>query len=135
MLGNNLLVEVLVEVFVRPVATFPKHLVALNDVFEPKGHVALASSVQDDLVLHSEFSVEEPAMDGWCSSFRQWSVSTEAINGFFVRVKHIGLILSELAHGLVARSVFSETRTIGLACQCQCLHFRPPDSPFGFLSN
>jgi hypothetical protein len=69
MLGNSLLVEVLVEVFVRPVATFPKHLVALNDVFEPKGHVALASSVQDDLILHSEFSIKEPAMDGWCSSF------------------------------------------------------------------
>jgi hypothetical protein len=25
--------------------------------------------VQDDLVLHSEFSVKEPAMDGWSSSF------------------------------------------------------------------
>ena len=72
MLGNNLLVEVLVEVFVRPVATFPEHLVALNDVLEPKCHVALASGVQDDLVLHSEFSVKEPAMDGWCSSFTHY---------------------------------------------------------------
>jgi len=74
MLGNNLLVEVAVEVFVRPVATIPEHLVALDDVLEPKCHVALASGVQDDLVLHSEFSVEEPAMDGWSSSFRHWSI-------------------------------------------------------------
>jgi hypothetical protein len=25
--------------------------------------------VQDDLVLHSKFSVKEPAVDRWCSSF------------------------------------------------------------------
>jgi len=74
MLGNNLLVEVLVEVFVGPVATIPEHLVALDDVLEPKGHVALASSVQDDLVLHSEFSVKEPAVDRWCSSFGHCSI-------------------------------------------------------------
>ena len=77
MLGNSLLVEVLVQVFVRPVATFPEHLVALDDVLEPKGHVALASGVQDDLVLHSEFSVEEPAMDGWSSSFGHYLIKKE----------------------------------------------------------
>ena len=119
MLGNNLLVEVLVKVFVGPVATIPEHLVALDDVFEPKGHVALASSVQDDLVLHSEFSIKVPAVDGWCSSFGQWSVSTEASYGFFVRVKHIGLILGELAHRLIARAILSKPCTIGLVCQCQ----------------
>ena len=135
MLGNSQLVEVLVEVFVGPVATIPKHLVALDDVLEPKCHVALASGVQDDLVLHSEFSIKEPAMDGWSSSFGQLSVSTETGYGFFVRVKHIGLILGELAHGLVARSIFSKPRTIGLACQCQCLHSGPPNSSFGFLCN
>ena len=77
MLGNNLLVEVAVEVFVRPVATIPEHLVALDDVLEAKCHVALASGVQDDLVLHSEFSVEEPAMDGWSSSFGHYLIRTE----------------------------------------------------------
>ena len=74
MLGNNLLVEVLVKVFVGPVATIPEHLVALDDVLEPKGHVALASSVQDDLVLHSEFSIKVPAVDRWCSSFGHCSI-------------------------------------------------------------
>jgi len=121
MLGNNLLVEVLVKVFVRSVATFPKHLVALDDVFEPKGHVALASSVQDDLVLHSEFSIKVPAVDGWCSSFRQLSVSTEAGDSFLIRVKHIGLILSELAHGLITRPVFAKDCAIQFACLLACL--------------
>ena len=79
----------------RPVATIPKHLVALDDVLEPKGHVALASGVQDDLVLHSEFSVKEPAMDGWCSSFGQLSVSTEAGDSLFIRIKHISLTLTK----------------------------------------
>ena len=95
MLGNNLLVEVLVEVFVGSVATIPEHLVALDDVFEPKGHVALASSVQDDLVLHSEFSIKVPAVDRWCSSFGQWSVSTETGDCLFIRIKHISLILAK----------------------------------------
>lgn len=59
----------------RPVTTIPKHLVALDDVLEAKCHVALASGVQDDLVLHSEFSIKEPAMDGWCSSFTHYFLS------------------------------------------------------------